>query len=65
MDLNKIMENEMARSGGSARVVKVPDCRRPTATSLKKLGREISSQINANETMRTRSLLNASKASVR
>lgn len=53
----------MNKSGGCARLVKVPASRRPTAKTLKKLEREISAQVSANETMRSRSMQNASKMS--
>lgn len=48
MSLRDILAKEMAKSGGSAELVKVPANRRPTAASLRKLDKEISSQLNAN-----------------
>ena len=48
-----------------AKVLKVPANRRPTAASLRKLEREISSQISANDAMRSRSMQRASKMSSR
>lgn len=61
MNLNKIIEQEMAKSGGTARVVEVPKNRRPTPESLRQLGREMGAQIRANDDMRYRSMLNAEK----
>ena len=57
------IRNILARSNGSARLVKIPDSKRPTAESLANLNREISAQISANDAMRSRSMQNASKAS--
>lgn len=56
MSVRRVMEKEMAKSNGSARMVKVPSDRRPTVKSLQKLEREISAQVNANEIMRSRSM---------
>ena len=61
MELRNILRKEMEKSEGKARLVKVPANRRPTAESLRKLDREISSQIEANEAMRERSMERASK----
>lgn len=44
--LTRILINEMAKSGGKAKLVKVPEERRPTAQSLKKLDKEIEAQMN-------------------
>ena len=63
MSLSRILAKEMAGSEGTARVVKVPVSRRPTAESLRNLEREISSQINANEAMRSRSMHKAAQKS--
>lgn len=63
MSISRILGKEMSRSGGSARLVKVPADRRPTAETLKKLEREISAQVSANEAMRSRSVQNASRLS--
>lgn len=65
MDLFNVLTKEMEKSGGKARVVNVPENRRPTAESLRKLEREIASQINANEVMRSRSMQRASEMSRR
>lgn len=61
MDLKNVLMKEMAKSGGKARLVKAPANKRPTAESLRKLDREISSQIEANEAMRERSMERAAK----
>lgn len=45
MRLRDILAKEMNKSGGSAKLVKVPDNRRPTTASLQKLDQEIISQI--------------------
>ena len=63
MSISRILSKEMNKSGGCARLVKVPASRRPTAKTLKKLESEISAQVSANETMRSRSMQNASKMS--
>lgn len=44
--LTRILIKEMAKSGGKAKLVKVPEERRPTAQSLKKLDKEIEAQMN-------------------
>lgn len=65
MDLRNILKKELEKSGGKAKLVKVPANRRPTAESLRKLDCEISSQIKANEAMRERSVERASKCACR
>jgi len=65
MSVREMLKREMAASGGRARLVKVPDRRRPTVESLVKLEREINAQVTANEVMRDRSMQNASKRSCR
>lgn len=65
MDLKSILAKEIAKSGGQAKLVKVPESRRPTSESLKKLDREIAAQISANEAMRSRSMQRASRMSGR
>lgn len=63
MSISSILNKEMNKSGGCARLVKVPADRRPTAETLKSLEQEISAQIVANEVMRSRSMQNASRTS--
>ena len=63
MSISRILSKEMNKSGGCARLVKVPASRRPTAKTLKKLEREISAQVCASETMRSSSMQTASKMS--
>lgn len=63
MNFTSILKNEMKRSGGSVRVVKVAAERRPSAEALKKLDRQINAQLSANEAMRTRSAERASRLS--
>ena len=46
---------------GKIRIVEVPPEKRLTAESLAKLDREIKAQIDANDAMRHRSYINASK----
>lgn len=65
MDLRNILAKEMSKSNGEAEFLKVPANRRSTAASLRKLEREISSQISANDAMRSRSMQRASKMSSR
>lgn len=57
MSVKRIIAKEMGKSNGSARMVKVPQARRPTVESLQKLRREVSAQVNANEIMRSRSMI--------
>jgi len=63
MSISSILSKEMNKSGGSAKLVKVPANRRPTAESLKNLEQEISAQISANEVMRSRSMQKALRTS--
>lgn len=65
MSISRILTKEMEKSGGAARVVKVPVDRRPTAESLRRLEREIFAQINANEVMRSKSMHKAVRMSGR
>lgn len=62
MKISKVIEKEMQKSGGQVNVVKVPVSKRPTASALTKLEREIASQVNANEAMSNRSMLYASRS---
>lgn len=55
------LEQQMLKSNGSAKVVKVPKHMRPTRESLKNLETEIASQIEANEIMRNKSIQKASQ----
>lgn len=59
--ISRILHRIAAKSNGKIRIVKIPPERRPTAESLKKLDREIGAQLDANEAMRHRSYINASK----
>ena len=61
MRLSRVIEREMEKSGGRVRVVKVPARKKPTASALTKLEREIASQVSANEAMSNRSMLYASR----
>lgn len=54
MNLRNILLREMEKSGGSAKLTKVPANRRPTAASLRKLDKEIAFQIRANDAMQSR-----------
>ena len=55
MSIRHIIAKEMNKSNGLARMVKVPQDKRPTAKSLERLQREINAQIDENEKMRRRS----------
>lgn len=48
----KIIKKELAKSGGTARMVKVPPERRPTIETIKKIQREINAQINVKRSTR-------------
>lgn len=58
---SRILHKIAKESKGKMRIVKVPKERRPTAESLAHLEREIQAQIDANDAMRYRSYINASK----
>ena len=64
MRISRVIEKEMQKSGGRVRVVKVPANKRPTASALAKLEREIASQVSANEAMSNRSMLYAARSGV-
>ena len=59
MKTSSMIEREMRRSGGRVKIM------RPTKASLKKLDREISAQVRANEAMSTRSILYSSQSSLK
>ena len=59
--LDRMIRKLAEKSKGKIRIVEVPPERRPTAESLAKLEREIKAQIDANDAMRYRSYINASK----
>ena len=59
--LDRMIRRLAEESNGKIRIVEVPPERRPTAESLAKLDREIKAQIDANDAMRYRSYINASK----
>lgn len=61
MKASLILERQMDKKGSAARIVPIPKHMKPTTESLKRIEREISSQIEANEAMRVRSIQNASK----
>lgn len=61
MKINRMIEREMSKSAGRVKIIEVPDSKKPTADSLKKLDREIAAQVSANEAMSNRSMLFASK----
>lgn len=59
--IRRMFERLAKESNGKIRIVEVPPEKRPTAESLAKLEREIKAQIDANDAMRHRSYINASK----
>ena len=65
MKTSSMIEREMRRSGGRVKIISVPSIMRPTKASLKKLDREISAQVRANEAMSTRSILYSSQSSLK
>ncbi len=65
MNLRRMIAREMEKGNGQIEIVKVPANKRPTAASLKKLDREIAAQVSANEAMSNRSVLLASRTSLR
>ena len=54
MQLRKILKKEMAKSNGQAKLVKVPQERRPDAESLKKIDREVDGMLRmtGNQTLK-------------
>lgn len=52
MSIKDIIKHEMDKSHGSARMIKVPENRRPTRESMEKMAREVSAQFEWNEAMR-------------
>ena len=65
MKTSSMIEREMRRSGGRVKIISVPASMRPTKASLKKLDRELSAQVRANEAMSTRSILYSSQSSLK
>lgn len=55
MDWNAIMYRELKRANTGARLVKVPDNRRPTANSSYELEKDIQNHIADNDEMRFKS----------
>lgn len=65
MRLSTVLEDEVTDSNGSLTIKRVPlDCQ-PTRRTIVALEHEISAHISANENMTTRSMLAASKRSMR
>ena len=63
MGAKSAMEARFSNRAGF-RIVSVPKSMRPTAESIEKMGRRISSQIKSNNAMRNRSVSNAAERSV-
>ena len=59
--IEKVLQKIADESDGEMRIVKVPENRRPTAESLKRLDNEIKDQVEKNRAMEYRSFINASK----
>ena len=59
--ISRILHKIAAQSDGKMRIEKVPKERRPTAESFARSDREIKAQLDANDAMRHRSYINASK----
>ena len=59
--IEKVLQKIADSSNGQMKIVKVPDDRKPTARSLRKLDAEIHAQIEANRAMEHRSFINACK----
>lgn len=56
MKYRDLLKREFKRSGGKATIAPLDKSNYPSAASLKALDREIASQINANNAMRSRSM---------
>lgn len=65
MNLSRMIAREMNKGTGQIKIKRVPANKKPTAASLRKLDREIAAQVSANEAMSNRSVLLASKTSLR
>ena len=49
MNISNVISKQMTKSGGKVKIVKVPDNKRPTAETLKKLDNEVAAQVKANK----------------
>lgn len=58
---SRILHKIAEKSNGKMRIEKVPKERHPTAESFARSDREIKAQLDANDAMRHRSYINASK----
>lgn len=65
MNWYEVMNRELQKAGAGVNMVKVPDNRRPSATSLINLEQEIASQISENEAMCARSKSYAASMTIR
>lgn len=65
MRVSRMIVREMKKDNTQIKIVKVPASKRPKAADLRKLDREIAAQVNANEAMSSRSVLYASRTSIR
>lgn len=65
MKLNEVLASEVQRSGGRMVIERVPDSKQPSSKTLKRIEREIASQISANEAMSNRSMHYASRMSAK
>lgn len=54
MNINRIIENEMKKSNGKVRIVKVPKEKKPKVEDLIKIEKEIKAHLDANEAMMER-----------
>ena len=59
--IEKVLQKITDRSNGKMRIIQVPDYRKPTTESLRRLEAEIYAQVEANRAMEHRSFINASK----
>lgn len=55
MNIDKIIKNEMQKSNGEVRIVKIPKEKKPSKESLIKLEKEIKAHVEANNAMMERS----------
>lgn len=65
MMINRMILAQMNKSNGQVKIVKVPASKRLSAKSLKKLDSEIAAHVSANEAMSNRSMVYASKLSLK
>ncbi len=65
MNIRRIIANEMRKSSGRVEVIELPENKKASADSFRKLEREISAQVSANAAMCNRSMHLALRSSLK